>query len=153
MENPVIIAWYAKEQQFQPKEQQWFWTVGIVATGAAVAAFIMKDYLFSLIAILGGFTVMLVGSRKPPRHKYSLTERGFVVGQHLMPYSQMTTFAIKEEEPRKLSIGTKTFTGTVTVPLGDADHRVIRMELKNRNIEEVESLDSFVDGVAKRVGL
>ncbi len=153
MENPVIISWQAREFDFRPKESQWFWIVLIVAVGIAASAFIFADYLFSVIAILGGFTVMLVGARKPPRHKYSLTERGFMIGTHLIPYAQMTRFSIIENEPRKLSIDTKSFTGIVSAPLVDADYRIIRTELKNRNIEEVEHLDSFIDGIAHRIGL
>ena len=153
MEDTTIISWYAVDSGFKEKDRPWFWTVGIVGVGVAVASFILHDYLFSLIAIIAGFTVMIVGAQKPPRHKYSFTERGFLVGQHLMPYSQMDSFSIHEDEPKRLSIGTKTFTGVVTVPLADVDHRIIRTELKNRNIEEVDKLDSFISGVVKRIGL
>ncbi|MES2134707.1 MAG: hypothetical protein V4449_00490 [Patescibacteria group bacterium] len=153
MEKQILASWQAREYEFRPKEQQWYWIVGIVAVGAAVAAFILTDYLFSFIAIISGFAIMLVGSKKPQRHKYSLTERGFYIGTHLIPYSQMTKFAIREDEPRKLSIETKGLTGTLSAPLGDTDHRAIRTELKNRNIEEVESLDSFIDQVVRGMGL
>ncbi|TAJ13994.1 hypothetical protein EPO56_02640 [Patescibacteria group bacterium] len=153
MEDTVVVSWYAVDNGFKEKDRPWFWAVGLVGVGVAVAAFILQNYLFSLIAVLSSFTVMIVGAQKPPRHKYSFTERGFLIGQHLMPYSQMDNFSIHEDEPRKLSIGTKTLTGVVTVPLADVDHRIIRTELKNRNIEEVDKLDSFIAGIARRVGL
>ncbi|MFA5877431.1 MAG: hypothetical protein WC880_03655 [Candidatus Paceibacterota bacterium] len=153
MENKILVSWQAREYEFRPKERQWYWTVGIVAVGVAIASFILSDYLFSLIALIGGFTVMLIGSRKPPRHKYTLTERGFLVGTHLIPYDHMKRFSIQENEPRHLSIETKRLTGTISAPLGDTDHRFIRTELKNRNIEEVEALDSFIDSVAGGMGL
>ncbi len=153
MEERVYASWQAKEYDFQPKERPWYWAVGIVAGGIAVAAFILKDYLFSVIAILGGFTVMLLGSRKPHRHTYRLTERGFRIGERLIPYKSITRFAIRDEEPRELVIETTTLMGTVTVPFGDGDHRAVAMELKNNNIEEVESLGSFVDHVASGMGL
>ncbi|TAK58465.1 hypothetical protein EPO14_03930 [Patescibacteria group bacterium] len=153
MENKVLVSWQAREYEFRPKERQWYWTVGIVAVGVAIASFILSDYLFSLIALIGGFTVILIGSRKPPRHKYSLTERGFLVGAHLIPYDHIKRFSIHEDEPRRLSIETKRLTGTISAPLGDTDHRLIRTELKNRNIEEVEALDSFIDGLSRGMGL
>lgn len=153
MENQVLVSWQAREYEFRPKERQWYWTIGIVAIGVAIAAFILSDYLFSLIAVIGGFTAMLIGAKKPQRHKYSLTERGFVVGTHLIPYDHIKRFSIHEDEPRKLSIETKRLTGTISAPLGDTDHRFIRTELKNRNIEEVEALDSFVDSLAGGMGL
>ncbi len=153
MENQVLVSWQAREYEFRPKERQWYWTIGIVAIGAAVAAFILRDYLFSLIAIIGGFAVMLIGSKKPSKHNYSLSEKGLSIGTHLIPYSLMTRFSIREDEPRKLSVETKRLTGTVSAPLGDADYRQIRTELKNRNIEEVEVLDSFIDQVVGGMGL
>ena len=153
MEHPTLISWQTHEYDFRPKEREWFFVVAIVSAGVAVAAFILSDYLFSLIAILGGLTIMLVGARKPSRHKYSLTNRGFMIGEHLIPYSQMLRFSIKEEEPQKLNVETKGFAGTLSAPLAHADYRLIRTELKNRNIEEVEVLDSFIDAVAHRMGL
>ncbi|MES2014671.1 MAG: hypothetical protein V4437_02550 [Patescibacteria group bacterium] len=153
MEHEVLISWQAQEHGFRPKEQQWYWTVGIVAVGVAVASFILSDYLFSLIAVIAGFAVMIVGSKKPERHKYSLTEQGLMIGTQLIPYSKMTRFSIVEDEPRKLSIETKLLAGTIGAPLGTADYRQIRTELKNRNIEETEALDSFIDSIAGSIGL
>lgn len=153
MEERVYVSWQAKEYDFQPKERPWYWAVGIIAGAVAIAAFILGDYLFSLIAILGGFTVMLLGSKKPRRHTYRLTERGFKIGERLIPYKSMVRFAIREDEPRELVIESTTLLGTFVVPLGDTDHRAIVMELKNNNVEEVESLGTFVDRVASGMGL
>ena len=154
MEDPIIVSWQTKEYDLKPKEREWYWTVGIIAVSSAIAAFILEDYLFSLIALAGGFAVMLVGSKKPSRHKYTFTERGLTMGVHnLIPYSDMKKFAIDEKDPKKLSIETKRIIGTVSMPLAEADYRLIRTELKNRNIEEVETLDVFIDGVARRMGL
>lgn len=154
MEDPVIISWQAKEYDFKPKEREWYWTVGIIAVSSAVAAFILKDYLFSLIAVVGGFAVMLVGSKKPSKHTYAFTERGLTIGPHnVILYDDMKRFALEEDEPRRLSIETRKIIGTVSMPLADADYRLIRTELKNRNIEEAEKLDHFIDGVARRIGL
>lgn len=153
MEERVYVSWQSKEYEFQPKERPWYWAVGIIAGGIAVAAFIVGDYLFSLIAILGGFTVMLLGSKKPHRHTYRVTERGFRIGDRLIPYKSITRFAIRDDEPRELVVETTTLLGTFAVPLGDTDHRAIAMELKNNNIEEVESLGTFVDRFASGMGL
>lgn len=154
METRVILSWQAKEYDFIPKSPSWYWAVGIVAAGLAAAAFIVGDYLFGIIAIIGGFTVMLVGSAKPKRHTYRLTERGLMIGTRLVAYDEMQKFAVHlEDDPPTLEIETHTLAGTVSAPLGDADYRALQMELKNQNIEEVESLDSFVNKVARGIGL
>ena len=149
----VIVRWQAHEYEHKPKVRQWYWSVGIVALGAAIAAFLLQDYLFGVIAIIGGFTVMLVGSARPVRHTYTLTESGFMVGKDLIPYGKISRFAISEEEPRHLTIETMTLVGVIKAPLENVDYRAIRTELKNNNIDEEDKLDQFVEGFARRIGL
>lgn len=149
----VVVRWQAHEYEHTEKERQWYYAVGIVAGGLAIASLILQNYLFSVICVLGGFTVMLVGSAKPPKYTYSLTEKGFMVGKDLIPFEKMIRFAISEDEPRHLTIESKTLVGVVKAPLEGADFRAIRMELKNHNIQEEDQLDTLVDRVAKTIGL
>ena len=149
----VIVSWQTLEYEHQVKEKPWYWSVGIISVGVAIASVLMKDYLLGVIAVIGGFTVMLVGSSRPLKHTYALTENGFKVGKDLIPYEKITRFAISEEEPRHLTIECMTLTGVVKAPLKGVDYRMIRTELKNRNIEEKDHLDRFVEGVARRIGL
>jgi hypothetical protein len=152
MQARVIVSWQAQEFEFQEKERSWYWAVAIIATGVAVSAFILANYLFSLIAVIAGFTVMLVGSKKPRERKYQVTERGFFIGTRLIPYRNIRRFAI-HEEPRELVLETNTISGTVSVPLGDVDYRAIQMEFRNQDIEEVDTLRSFADHVARGMGI
>jgi len=149
----IVISWQDHEYEHKPKGVSWFWVVGIIAAGIAIASFILQNYLFGLIAILGGFTVMLVGSARPTQHTFSLTDNGFKIGRDVIPYDKITRFAISEKEPRQLTLETLILIGVIKVPLEKADFRVIRSELKNRNIEEVDKLDQVVERVAKTIGL
>jgi hypothetical protein len=153
MQHRAIVSWQAKEYDFSPKANSWYWAVGVVAGGVAIAAIILADYLFAVIAVLGGFSVMLLGSNPPKRHTYRLTERGFMVGERLVPYRDIVAFAIHEGDEPSLNIETTTLMGVISAPLGGADRRVIEMELKNQNVEEVESIHSFVNALANRIGL
>ena len=149
----VVVRWQAHEFEHKPKDRQWYWSVGIIAVGVAVASLLLQDYLFSVIAVIGGFTLMLVGSARPTRNTYTLTESGFMVGRDLVPYSKISRFAISEEEPRHLTLETKTLTGIIKAPLEHVDYRTIRTELKNNDIDEEDKLDQLVEGFAKRIGL
>lgn len=149
----IVVRWQAHEHERSEKERMWYWAVGIVAAGLAVAALILQNYLFAVICVVGGFTVMLVGSARPPKHTYSVTEGGFMVGKDLIPFEKITRFSISEDEPRHLTIESKTLIGVVRAPLEDVDYRAIRMELKNHNIPEEDGFDTFVDRVAKTIGL
>ncbi len=153
MAQKVLVTWQAKEYDFTPKSSSWYWTVSIIAVGVAAAAGITGNYLFSVIAVLGGFTLMLVGSRRPGRHIYKLTEHGLVIGTHLIPYDKMQRFALSEDEPRTLTIETTLLMGTIKIHLTNADFRAIRTVLKNNNIDEEDELDLFFEKVASSIGL
>ena len=153
MENRLIVGWKAREGEYKPKTKSWYWVVGIVAVGAAIAAAILQDYLFSLIAVLAGFAVMLAGTRRPPIKEYAFYENDIVIGDDRIPYGKVRRFAIKEDEPRVLTLELNNLIGMAHIPLADADWRRIRMELKNRNIDEVGELDTVVSKAAEWMGL
>ena len=149
----IVVRWQGHEYEHTEKERPWYWAVGLVAAGVAIASIILQNYLFAVIAIVGGFTVMLVGSARPARHTYSLTESGFMVGKDMIPFDKITRFSISEDEPRHLTIESKTLVGIVRAPLEGVDFREIRAELKNHNIPEEDKLDTIVDRVVKSIGL
>ncbi len=154
MENLVYIQWKGQEPDITRKEQSWYWTVGIISGGVAIASVIVGNYLLALIAVLAGFTVMVAGSRRPQRFTYKLTSRGFMVGADLIPYESIRRFAIDDDaSPKQLTLETNMLIGTITASLETVDHRAIRTELLNNNIEEVESLDTFFEKMARWMGM
>lgn len=155
MEEPVVaLEWQGREFEFTPKSPTWYWSIGILSVGAAVAAFIVGNFLFSIILLLAGFTTALLGSRQPALHTFRITNRGIHVGEQLFKYDNIASFAIEEQEPKKLLFRLKQgIVATMTVPLAGADHRAVRTELKNRNVEEVDDLDSTVARLSDWMGI
>jgi hypothetical protein len=153
MHHDHIVTWEAHEPGAGDKESGWYWVVGIIAAGIAVASGIAGDYLFSVIAVIGGFAIMLAGSRPGVQRTYALSDRGIHIGHERIPFSNIKSFAIHDEDPRRLVIGTASLMGTLSIPLGDADFRAVRTELKNRNIEEDDELDSVAERFAKVIGI
>lgn len=96
---------------------------------------------------------MLMGSRRPRRFTFSVNELDIAIGRERIPYEKIKRFAIKEDEPRELTIEMDNLVGIMHLPLGDADHREIRRMLKNKSIDEVEELDTFVTRFSRWMGL
>ena len=96
---------------------------------------------------------MVVGSRRPSRQTYALYERHVAVGNETIPYEKIKSFAIREDEPRQLTLETKSLIGITTIPLSTTDHRRVRTILKNQNIDEVEELDTVIERAANMMGL
>src|SRR3989344_2711975 len=113
-----IISWTMHEYEFRPKTKNWYWVVGIVAVGISLAAFILGNILFGIIVLLAGFSVMLVGSRRPEEQTYSLTKRGVRVGNTIFLYDKIKQFSMVDDEPRSLSLEVLSILGTLTIPLG-----------------------------------
>jgi hypothetical protein len=153
VDQKILLSWKGQEGEYRPKQAPWYWAIGIAAGGIAVSAALVSNYLFALIALLGGFAIMVVGSRRPLQHVYKLTDRGVMIGVMLIPYEKITRFAIRETEPQMLVIETTSITGTTSIPLLGVDWRTVRTEFKNRNIEEAESLGTFIEAVERALGL
>lgn len=159
MEEPLVAAeWKAKEFEFVPKTSTWYWSIGILSVGSAVAAFIVGNILFGIILLLAGGTVSLIGSRRPALHHFRITDRGIHVGDQIFKYDNISRFAmddhLKEGVPEKLHFELKQgIVKVITIPLEGADFRKVRTELKNRNIEETEDLDTLTARVADWMGI
>lgn len=153
MEDGHSIRWEVYDPGSPKKDGNWYWAVGIIAGGVGVAGVISGNYLFALIAVIGGFAIMLAGSQGPAHRSYRLSEAGLHVAGGRIPYANIRSFAIHEDAPRRLVITTESLMGTLSIPLGNADFRAIRTEFKNRDIEEDEGLDSVTEKLARAIGL
>lgn len=150
----MVVTWRGVESEFVPKSPSWYWTIGILSVGSAIAAFIASNFLFGIILLLSGFTVALLGSRHPAMHSFALTDRGVRVNDQTFAYENIIHFAIDEHEPKKLLFELKEgVLKVITIPLDGVDHRTVRTEFKNRNIEEVPHLNTVAARLADWLGL
>lgn len=147
------LSWQASDSGATKKTSAWYWSVGILGGGVAVASFIAGNVLFGLFAVLGSFAIMLAGSRPATKRIYEISDKGFRIGPDIIPFKNISRFAIREEEPRKVVLETTGLIGTVSVLLAETDFRTVRSELKNRNVEEVDSLDSLTEKIVEVVGM
>lgn len=159
MEQPVVYtSWQDTETEFVSKSLTWYWSVGILSVGSALAAFIVGNLLFGIILLLAGATIVLSGSRRPALHLFKISDRGIHVSDQLFEYTTIESFAIDDHvqtsTPTMLQFAlNKGFVKVVTLPIRRADFRTIRTALKNHNVEEVESLNSFSARVADWIGI
>lgn len=159
MEAPTVyVEWSGQEFEFVPKQPTWYWTIGILSVGSAVAAGISGNILFAIILILAGITVSLAGSRRPATHTFMITDRGIHVGTQVFAYDNIVNFAIDDHHesgvPTTLHFTLRQgFVRVMTVPLHHVDFRTVRTALKNHNIEEVENLHSLSAQVADWLGI
>ena len=148
-----LMSWEVRGAGGSQKTSAWYWTVGIIALGAAAASIIVGNVLLGVLAVMGAFAVMLAGSLPQVNRTYALSETGFHLGNEVIPFGKIKRFALHEDEPRTLTLDTTSLAGVTTIPLGSADFRRIRSELKNRNIDEVDTLGSVAEKIATSIGM
>ena len=147
------LVWHTQRGGSERKTSSWYWTIAIVAGGITVASFIAGNLLFGLLAVIGAFAIMLAGSQPNAQEKCAISERGVHVGSSLIPFPNISRFAIEEGEPMKLKLQTKGLVGIISLGLEGVDFRGVRSELKNNNVEEVDKLGSLSEKIAETIGM
>ncbi|HBT81136.1 hypothetical protein A2757_02440 [Candidatus Giovannonibacteria bacterium RIFCSPHIGHO2_01_FULL_48_47] len=147
----VLMSWEAPEHELREKTPDWYWAVGIIAFGFLILAILLKNFLFAILVLLGGFTVAMYGVKQPKIVNFAITSRGIKVEDKLYPYDNLQFFWINYDPPhvRELYlISKKTFQPQISIPLGQADPNEVREHLI-KFLEEKEIEESLFDTIAR----
>ncbi|MDO8572750.1 MAG: hypothetical protein Q7S11_03215 [bacterium] len=146
--NEEKITWSALEYPIREKTTDWYWALGIMAMAGAVASYILANILFSILIILGAFTVAVYGARHPHEVLFEIDRRGVRSGATLYPHSSLTSFWVIErrEESKILLQSSKVFMPYIVIPLGGENPEMVRDVLLNYLKEE-----EHVEPLAQRI--
>ena len=147
----VLMSWEAPEHELREKTPDWYWAVGIIAFGFLILAILLKNFLFAILVLLGGFTVAMYGVKQPKIVNFAITSRGIKVEDKLYPYDNLQFFWINYDPPQVKElyiISKKKFVPQIFIPLGQADPNLVREHLM-KFLEEREIQESFVDVIAR----
>lgn len=145
--------WRAHERGSSEKSRTWYIVIAVVALGASLSSFIIGNILFALLIIVGAGTIMLAANRPDGEHVYGISEQGIHIDTQLVIWERVEQFAIREGTPPILVVDTKTMLGTVSIPLSGIDHRAVRTEFKNHNIEESDHIETVIENLTRAIGL
>ena len=151
--NAHTLHWQALEFTYIRKTNEWYWVVGIMTIGIAVAAYFLNNFLFTILALLGGFSLALFGAKKPEMLDMEISSKGVRVMNKLYPYSNLEIFWISEvgSEPKILFTGTGLLHTHITLPLGDMDPEDVRDEL-TKYLDEEEIAEPMIQRVIDQTG-
>lgn len=146
--------WTVRHDAAEKKSKNWYITIGIVTAGATLASFIVGNILFGFLLLIGGFAIMLAGSRPAVDRTYALSDGGLHIDERVIPWASIERFCLKENSvPPQLVVATKTLLGTTHIPLINIDYRAVRTEFKNNNVDEEDELDSLIETITEKLGL
>lgn len=127
------FSWHTHEYVHREKTQDWFWVLGIVATGAAVTSIIFGNILFAIVIVIGAFVLALFAARKPNIVSVEVTEKGVRIEKTRYPFKTLKSFWIDEDHhdgPRLILVSEKLIMPYIVVPV---DH------------DEIEALRAFLE--------
>lgn len=156
MPGEILFEWEGREYDHNPKDSDWYWTLGIIAVAASVAAILFANYLLALLIIIAAVSFGLHAAKVPPVHTFRLAEGGIIIGDDFHPFEKMHSFSVLEdiegELPPMLSIkNDHWFLPHLIIPLDGVDVDLVYAHFLEK-IEEAEHRHTPSDVVAAWLG-
>src|SRR3989344_6290978 len=95
------LEWEADEYEFFAKDGRWFRNVTLAVGALVLLALLLKNILFAIVLVVGGFALLIHGAKMPERLKYALTAKGARIGAQLFPYDRLHSFWVSDERRRR----------------------------------------------------
>lgn len=147
----ILAEWQAPEFDYHEKSSDWYWALGIVTFGFLVLALMLKNWLFAILVVLGGFSFGMYGVKRPRTINFAITSRGIKIGEVLYPFDHLKSFWLSYDPPHVKElyvISKKVLVPQLSIPLGASDPNEIREHLL-KFLEEREIQESFADVIAR----
>ena len=93
----TIIEWQSREHHFDKKSTDWYWGLGIIATGAGVLAFYFGNWIFGIFIILAALVIGLLSYRETKIVPIKISVEGIIFGKSFFPFSSYISFWIEED--------------------------------------------------------
>lgn len=90
------LTWQAYEYVHREKSNDWFWALGIIAVGGAIAAIFLHNLLFALLILVAGVALGLFAAREPDLVTFAITRRGVRINEDLYSYQNLDGFWIED---------------------------------------------------------
>ena len=91
------INWQSLEHFHTEKGVEWYWAVGIIAGGSAVAAILLSNFVFAVLIVIAAFSLMMFASQPPKIVDVEINGRGVMFGEYFYPYNSLDSFWIDLE--------------------------------------------------------
>lgn len=137
------IEWQAPEYEFQKKNPEWFWALGIITLALFLATLLLHNFLLGLLVILAGFSLALYAGRRPNIVSFKIDVQGIHINDKMYPYENLKSFWLDYQPPYKKELiveSKKTFMPHLNMMLEETDPVKVRSYLlqflKEEKIEE-----------------
>lgn len=127
------IAWDAFEHIHIERNNDWYWSVGIITITAAALAFIFNNFFFGIMILVGSFALVVHSAKKPRIIHCEVNDRGIIIENTLYHFLDLESFWIDaHKRPSKIIIKShKLFMPYIIVYIDEVDPEDVRDVLLN----------------------
>ena len=115
------IEWSVPEYSHKERDNDWFWTIGIITVAACGIAIWLQNYIFAIFLLISGSSLIMFTMRPPQNVTYTIETKGLSMGKDLYEWKNIKSFNIKKNDSdiyAKILIETnKYFLPIYTIPL------------------------------------
>ncbi|MCK5059934.1 MAG: hypothetical protein KAR00_02185 [Candidatus Pacebacteria bacterium] len=102
------IYWETLEYPEKHRGKDWFAAVWLIAISGAVTSFILGNFLFGALILIGTISLMLFAVRKPEKLIVTIDKTGVRINKQFYPYHTIDSFWVEEKkESSRLFLGLK----------------------------------------------
>lgn len=156
VENPfgeVFAAWTFPRFVKHERSRWWYLIAGLVVIGLLTYALISRNFLFSLIIIIGTGIFLILERREVDEASIAITEDGIVLDDTLWTYENLRNFWVIYEPPTVKTLYLQPrnmLKGRMSIPLQDQNPVIIRRVLLTYLPEDLErEEESFTDFISR----
>jgi len=143
----IISEWSVPEYTEHRRNLNWYIIMIIIALGLIIYSIATGNFLFALIIILAVFITFIREYSGMQQIKFSITDRGVMLGNQFFEYKKINNFYIIYEPPavKKLFFDLKGIGPNLSIPLLDQNPILIRKMLLEYLEEDVEREQQNID--------
>lgn len=92
------IEWSAPEYSHKERNNDWFWTIGLITIIGCVIAIWLHNYIFAIFIFISGGCLIMFTMRPPQEVTFTIETKGLTLGRDFHTWKSIKSFNIKNNE-------------------------------------------------------
>ncbi|MEK9147461.1 MAG: hypothetical protein AAB593_00925 [Patescibacteria group bacterium] len=151
MSHKILHQWKALEYNLSKKSAAWGISIVIVSIIFVIIGILKYDITIIALAILGGFTILHFGRKKPKNIIFTIRSDGIQINNKLREYKNIESFWIFEEHNELVMHSQKKLMPLIHINLGSENKKHIK-ELLLQFLQIKEETYPIYDIFARFIG-
>lgn len=153
MATEALISWNAPEHFHVPKNQDWYWAVGIITLAISAVAIILGNIITGIFVLVAAVALVIHASHPPRIIYHEINDRGIIAHDRFFPFLSLESFWIPHDElpPKIILKSRKLMMPYIIIFIEEVDPEEIR-EIMLKYIAETEHNEHFIHKLLERLG-